>query len=57
MGVALLYKGKALCDTCYEEETDFEIFEGRERELPPKQKVYKKECDKCHIELEVEEEF
>jgi len=57
MGVALLYKGKALCDTCYEEETDFEIHAGREREIPSKQKVYKKECDKCHVELEVEEEF
>ena len=57
MGVAWLYKGKALCDTCYEEEIDFEIFEGREREIPPKQKVFQKECDKCHLELEVEEEF
>ena len=57
MGVAWLYKGKALCDTCYEEETDFDIFEGRENEIPPKQKVYKRECDKCHVELEVEEEF
>ena len=57
MGVGLLYKGKILCDTCYEEEVDWEIFEGREREIPPKQKVYKKECDKCHVELEVEEEF
>jgi len=57
MGVAWLYEGKALCDTCYAKETDFVIFEGREKEIPPKQKVYKKECDKCHIELEVEEEF
>ena len=57
MGVAWLYNGKALCDTCYEEETDFVFFEGRENEIPPKQKVYKKECDKCHLELEVEEEF
>ena len=57
MGVGLLYKGKTLCKTCYEEETDFEIHAGREREIPPKQKVYKKECDKCHVELEVEEEF
>lgn len=57
MGVGWLYKGKALCDKCYEEETDFEIFEGKENEIPPKEKVFKKECDKCHIELEVEEEF
>ena len=57
MGVGLLYKGQTLCDTCYEEETDFEIHAGRERELPPKTKVYKKECDKCHVELEIEEEF
>jgi len=57
MGVGLLYNGKTLCDKCYEKEIDFEIFEGRERELPPKQKVYKKECDKCHVELEDEEEF
>jgi len=55
MGVGLLYKGKTLCDTCYEEETDFEIHAGRD--LPPKQKGYKKECDKCHVELEIEEEF
>jgi hypothetical protein len=57
MGVGLLYKGETLCDSCYEEEIDWEIFEGREREIPPKLKVYKKECDKCHVELEIEEEF
>ena len=57
MGVGLLYKGKTLCKTCYEEETDFEIHAGRESKIPPKQKVYKKECDKCHVELEIEEEF
>ena len=57
MGVGLLYKGKALCDKCYKEEIDFKIHSSREREIPPKQKVYKKECEKCHVELEVEEEF
>ena len=55
MGVGLLYKGKTLCKTCYEEETDFEIHAGREREVSPKQKVHKKECDKCHAVLDPEE--
>ncbi|MBW1753573.1 MAG: hypothetical protein JRJ46_10850 [Deltaproteobacteria bacterium] len=57
MGVAFIWKDEALCDTCYQEAIDFEIHAGREREIPPKTKVRKKECDKCHVELEIEEEF
>ena len=57
MGVGFIFKGEALCDTCYQEAIDFEIHAGRERELPPKEKAYKKECDRCHVELEVEEEL
>ncbi len=57
MGVGFIFKGEALCDTCYQEAIDFEIHAGRERELLPKEKAYKKECDRCHVELEVEEEL
>ena len=57
MGVGYIFEGKVLCDTCYQDEVDFIFLEGREKELPPKEKVYKKECDRCHAELEIEEEF
>jgi hypothetical protein len=57
MGVGYVFKGQALCDECYQEAVDFEIHVGREREIPPKTKVYKKECEKCHVELEIEEEL
>ena len=56
MGVGFIFKGECLCDDCYQEAIDFEIH-AREKKLPPKTKGYKKECDRCHVELEIEEEF
>lgn len=57
MARATIFKGKNLCDACYQEEVDFEIHAGREKELPPRQMVDARECTRCHAQLEPEEEL
>ena len=54
MGNAFLLKKKVLCHTCYWEEIEY--LTGREQ-IPPKRMVNAKECDKCHAELNPEEDL
>ncbi len=54
MGNAFLLKRKVLCDKCYWEEIEY--LSGRE-EIPPRRMINAKECDKCHVELDPEEDL
>ena len=54
MGNAFLLKKKVLCDKCYWEEVEY--LSGRE-EIPPRRMINAKECDKCHVELNPEEDL
>ena len=54
MGNAFLLKRKVLCDKCYWEEIEY--LSGRE-EIPPKRMINAKQCDKCHAELDPEEDL
>jgi hypothetical protein len=54
MGNAFLLKKKVLCDKCYWEEIEY--LTGRE-EIAPRRMVNAKECDKCHAELDPEEDL
>ena len=54
MGNAFLFKKRVLCDKCYWEEVDY--LAGRE-EIPPRRMVNATECDKCHAELNPEEDL
>jgi len=55
MGNAVLFKGKPLCDGCYQEMVDFQLHS--DEKVPPRVTVDARECHRCHMELNPEEDL
>ncbi len=49
MGQGFLFKEKVLCDDCFKEAADWEVFEGNE--APQRNEVEADVCSKCGIPL------
>lgn len=49
MGQGFVFKGKVLCEECYQKSADYEILAGRH--VPPRKMAEGENCHQCGVTL------